>query len=121
MTFKSYIDPGGYTFIRIAGVIAGCPDVTEYHSFINGRLQDGSRIFIISFKDAELLNNVGLSMLTCSQTQVISAGGRFVLCHTKAIEEILNLLGTKCAYELYGTEAEACKAVGAPLPEFVAS
>jgi len=60
-------------------------------------------------------------MFIAAWAQVKIMGGRMVLCHVDSIRSMLNTTENISYFEIFNTEADACKAVGAPLPEFVAN
>ena len=109
----------GYAYARVSGSITGA-DVDMYNSFIDERLSDGSRIFIINLKDVRDIDAQGMQMLLSSRNKINEVAGRFILCGVDNIALTLYRARRYYLFEIFDTEADACEEVGAPLPKFVA-
>ncbi len=108
----------GFTYLRLAGTIQGGPEAMQFHDFINERLADESKTFIINLQAVDYVSSAGLGMLLAAQTRVQGAGGRMLLCHAGGVNVLLSVIRLQHVFATYLTEAEACAAVNAPLPEF---
>ena len=96
----------GFTYLRLAGTIQGGPEAMQFHDFINERLADESKTFIINLQAVDYVSSAGLGML------------RMLLCHAGGVNVLLSVIRLQHVFATYLTEAEACAAVNAPLPEF---
>lgn len=117
MTFTTEMC-NGYVYVRVAGEWTGGNPITDFHVFIAEQLRFDHKIFIFNLEQCSWINSVGLGSLISILTTIKNAGGRLVLCHTDNIDDVLVVTRLKSIFEIFKTEAEACDAVNAPLPQF---
>lgn len=108
----------GFNYIHISGNIESGVDAAQFYVFILERLRADHKVFIVSLQGVEHINSCGMGMLFSASSRVRDAGGKMVLCHFDQIQEVSLITHVNRTIEHYPTEAEACYAVGAPLPTF---
>jgi anti-anti-sigma factor len=91
----------GVTVVRLKNAnLTGVLEVTRIGEELCAMIDNGIRKLVLDFKHVEHCGSSGLGLLISLNKQMQGAGGKLVLSHSEAIEELLRLSKTHVLFKI---------------------
>jgi len=94
--------------IRLKGRVIGGPQADEFREKLHDFIEEGNLQVIVSLKNVEFINSLGLGMLVGSLTTMRNAGGNLVICGAdQMIENMLSVTRLITVFQHFQTVEKA--------------